>query len=100
MFKLIKKIAGREPEAAPAAKRSPSRPRRSARGPDEPLPLPEVVEGNDATDWDLWQDSVDAFDSRSQSLMPSARSSGYSDTLPSELDGLDPFSRVGKNRDL
>jgi hypothetical protein len=32
------------------------------------IPLPEVKEGNSDADWNLWQDSVIAFDSRFQSL--------------------------------
>ncbi len=63
------------------------------------LPVPEVVEGNDHTDWDLWEDSVIALDSQMQSLGPSAKSYARKEA-PSQLDDLDVFSRVGKNRDL
>ena len=63
------------------------------------LPVPEVVEGNDHTDWDLWEDSVIALDSRMQSLSPSAKIYARNEA-PSQFDDLDVFSRVGKNRDV
>lgn len=94
MLKMLKRLVGIEPELVRPAKR-PVSPKRRTRDPTEPLPLPEVIEGNEHTDWDLWQDSVD---SQMQSLHSSPKN--YSDTLPSELDGLDPFSRVSKNSDL
>ena len=64
------------------------------------LPVPEVVEGNDHTDWDLWEDSVIALDSQMQSLSPSAKKIYARKDAPSQFDDLDVFSRVGKNRDL
>jgi hypothetical protein len=55
-----------------------------------PGPLPEVVEGNDETDWALWEDSVisqrAALDSRSQPL--DSRRQG----LASQASGLDPLN--------
>ena len=91
--------------AAPAAK-PPTRPakHRSRKQASEPvmagaIPVPEVVEGNDHTDWDLWEDSVNTLDSQMQSLSPSARLYARKPAA-SQFDDLDVFSRVGKNRDL
>jgi hypothetical protein len=88
MFGLFKR------EAHPEAKQRAPRPReRSAPGTSvqestEPMPLPDVVEGNEPTDWDLWNDSVRVMDSRMQSLEQAAQ------------HGADPFANVGKNRDV
>lgn len=66
-----------------------------------PLPeeaaLPEVVEGNEHTDWALWEDSVSVLDSQIQGLTPSARIYERDKQTPSEYQDLDPFSRVNKN---
>jgi hypothetical protein len=64
------------------------------------LPVPEVVEGNDHTDWDLWEDSVTALNSQMQSLSPSEKKIYARKDASSQFDDLDVFSRVGKNRDL
>ncbi|HSH89922.1 MAG TPA: hypothetical protein VK996_08035 [Ramlibacter sp.] len=94
MLKLIKRLAGvKDPEPANPARRPRAR-KSSFSDLSAPAPLPEVVEGNDETDWDMWKDSVD---SQMQGLSRSDHQ--YQDTQPSELDELDPFSRVGKNRD-
>lgn len=94
MFKLLKRLAGIESEPARPVKRA-KRAKRHSSDETEPLPLPEVTEGNDATDWNLWEDSVN---SQVQGL-EAMRRRNQSDTIPSELDGIDPFSKVGKNRD-
>ena len=62
---------------------------------DEP-PLPEVVEGNEHTDWALWEDSVIVLDSQMQGLTPSARIYEREKQTPSEFQDLDPFARVNK----
>ena len=95
MLKLFKRLLGiqaAEPQPPPRRRRSARK--QPPREPGDPPPLPDVVEGNDETDWDLWQDSVD---SQVAPLAPSSRN--YPDTVPSQLDGLDPYHRVGKNRD-
>jgi len=102
MFSFLKWFAPPK-KPAPGSKSSSSRnpaSRRVASGPlpGHPLPAPEVVEGNDHTDWDLWEDSVNALDSRMQGLTPSTRI--YSKPQPSQFDDLDVFSRVTKNRDM
>ena len=45
------------------------------------MPLPEVKEGNSDADWNLWQDSVIAFDSQFQSLRD-------------EVERVDPFEGI------
>ena len=97
MFDFFKRW--KSPAPAPAAQRSRTRsqPKPKAKPSRDgalPAPLPEVVEGNEETDWALWEDSVTALDSQMQGL-PS-RSSSY-DTLPSsQFDGVDAFDRVRK----
>jgi hypothetical protein len=99
MFDFLKRLLSpaAKPAAQPAMRRRKSR---SATVTAEPIPVPEVVEGNDHTDWDLWEDSVNTLDSRMQSITPSSRIYDYSSTQPSELGEVDVFSRVSKNRDL
>lgn len=63
---------------------------------EEPL-LPEVVEGNEHSDWALWEDSVMALDSQMQSLTPTANIYEKDSQAPSEFQDIDPFSRVSKN---
>ena len=103
MFNFFKRLLGREP--APLTRAAKSRSPRTNRA-VEPIvraaiPVPEVVEGNDHTDWDLWEDSVIALDSQMQSLSPSEKKIyDRKDASSSQFDELDVFSRVGKNRDL
>lgn len=71
----------------PQAKKLPSLP--------EPLPEPEVVEGNQESDWALWEDSVAFQDSQIPSgfgalKAPEPRES--SEDKPT--DGHDPFGAV------
>ncbi|MBC7468750.1 MAG: hypothetical protein H7322_05440 [Ramlibacter sp.] len=65
-----------------------------------PLPeshsVPEVVEGNEQTDWALWEDSMTVLDSQMQGLTPSARIYERDKQTPSEFQDLDPFSRINK----
>lgn len=101
MFNFFKRLVVREPTAQPRPVRAKSGQSRAV----EPvmsaaLPVPEVVEGNDHTDWDLWEHSVTALDSQMQSLSPSERKIYARKDAPSQFDDLDVFSRVGKNRDL
>ena len=63
--------------------------------PDE-AQLPEVVEGNEHTDWALWEDSVNVLDSQMQGLTPSAKIYERDKQTPSEYQELDPFARVNK----
>ena len=62
------------------------------------LPVPEVVEGNDDSDWSLWQDSVEFHDSQMQAAWPVTAPSPLQEATPSlELDAIDPFASVHKN---
>ena len=96
MFKFIKQLVF--PTARPTTQRTTRKPERrkhEAWDPTESIPASEVLEGNDHTDWDLWQCSVD---SQMQPLTSSVRIKA--DATPSQLDDLDPFARVSKNSDL
>jgi hypothetical protein len=77
------KGSNQAPSSRPAktGRRSPPR-----RDPYLPLPLPEVVEGNEETDWALWEESVWAQDSQTESRGGSSR-----------CDAADAFRSVGKN---
>lgn len=96
MFKFIKQLISPEDRRTTRVKpRKPTRRKQEGWDPTESIPAPEVHEGNDNTDWDLWQCSVD---SQMQPLSPGARA--QANTRPSQLDALDPFARVSKNSDL
>ena len=101
MFDFFKRLV------APAAKSAPQPTQRrptsaNARSvEDPPAPVPKVVEGNDHSDWQLWQDSVDALDSQMQPLaLRSARTTVQHRQTPSQSADIDPFFRVSKNSDL
>lgn len=64
----------------------------------EPIPLPQVTEGNEDSDWALWEDSVMEQDSQMHGQ--------FHDTVPSEFPHAqhaeadptaDPFAAVGKH---
>ncbi|HEY8708352.1 MAG TPA: hypothetical protein VIM34_10170 [Burkholderiaceae bacterium] len=99
MFKFFKRST---PPAAPAraaaspALRPAGRPAAIVPPLAEEPPLPEVVEGNEHTDWALWEDSVTVLDSQMQGLSPSARIYEREQQTPSEYQDLDPFSKIGK----
>ncbi|MDQ6881344.1 MAG: hypothetical protein M3150_04540 [Pseudomonadota bacterium] len=61
------------------------------------LALPEVQEGNEQTDWALWEDSVLVMDSQLQGLTPSSRIYERLKEPPSEYQDIDPFSSISKN---
>jgi hypothetical protein len=97
MLNFLKRLVGIQ-EAPPT---QPRRRRKKSRvQPDystEPVSLlPEVVEGNGQSDWKLWQDSVNS------QLTPLTRPSDsrFADSSQSQFDELDPYDRVGKNRDV
>ena len=99
MFSFFKR-SDKEPEA------SGNRPHPQARKPSnsfgldvcEPLPLPQVTEGNEDSDWAMWKDSVREQDSQMHSQ--------FHDTVPSEFlidqhaqsnPDDDPFAKVNKH---
>lgn len=109
MFKWLKRSAppakgaqgasssksGRSPARSASAKRT-----GSSAEPVAPAPLPEVVaEGNTQADWSVWEDSMTALDSQLQGLVPTDRVY-VRDTRPSQLADIDPFSSVGRKRDI
>jgi hypothetical protein len=56
----------------------------------EPIPVPEVVEGNGGeSDWNLWQNSVLTLESESQQLAPA--SNGYEETQPLSAEEIKAF---------
>lgn len=97
MFNFFKRPASQSGKASakPGPRQAPP-PRTNAPDlPQEPS-LPEVVEGNEPTDWALWEDSVNVLDSQMQGLTPSARIYEKDRQTPSEFQDLDPFSKVSK----
>ena len=94
MFEFLKRLVKPEPQVAP-----PPRRRKPSRKPGdlqatEPAPLQaEVTEGNEHSDWELWEDSVVALDSRMQGLMPSSKIYDEPER-PSEYQDLDAYSKV------
>lgn len=98
MFNLFKRSAPVPAKAVakPAARQTPS-PKKEVLPPlPEEVPLPEVVEGNEHTDWALWEDSMTVLDSQMQDLTPAARIYEKDKQTPSEYQDLDPFSRINK----
>lgn len=100
MFKFFKRSA-----PAPARDQAKTVAKPAARQPTsnnvapllhEEVTQPEVVEGNEHTDWALWEDSVTVLDSQMQGLTPSARIYERNKQTPSELQDIDPFSRINK----
>lgn len=56
----------------------------------EPIPVPEVVEGNGGeSDWNLWQNSVLTLESEFQQLTPP--SNGYEETQPLSTEEIKGF---------
>ena len=104
MFKWFRRSEPAAEKPSPAASRPRSSavpaPSRPATPPPDTAPLPEVVaEGNTQADWSAWEDSMSALDSQMQGLPPSHRVH-VRETRPSQLDDLDPFSGVGRKRDI
>ena len=64
--------------------------------PEEPAPLPQVLEGNDESDWAMWEDSVAFLDSQMQPLTASETVYLREEGRPSQFQDADPFSSIGK----
>lgn len=101
MFKFFK----RSPPAAskPSATASDSSRGRRRQSPtvatrdfSDTVPVSEVMEGNEPTDWALWEDSMAVLDSQMQSLTPSARIYTREQEPVSQYQELDPFAGIGK----
>jgi hypothetical protein len=102
MFDFLKRWVSPAQPPAPARRSAAGTSQRSTRSKGAslsaplplPVPAPEVIEGNEETDWALWEDSVSVLDSRIGPLAP--RDSVY-DRLPSsQFDDADAFSSVRK----
>ncbi len=91
--KAVAKIPRRESSKAAAATTLDESLEHASAG----LALPEVQEGNEQTDWALWEDSVSVLDSQMQGLAPSSRIYERVKERPSEYQELDPFSSISKN---
>ena len=63
-----------------------------------PLPIPEVLEGNEDSDWALWEDSVAFQDSQMQGPMPRFDPAPRPRPLPDKnAEDVDPFASVRKH---
>jgi hypothetical protein len=93
MFQFLKRLVSAEPEPAPQPRRRKPVQKTGAADFQDTAPLPEVTEGNEHSDWELWEDSVVSLDSRMQGLMPSSKI--YEEPeRPSEYQDLDAYSAV------
>lgn len=63
----------------------------------EPVPLPDVTEGNLDSDWALWEDSVAFQDSQMPSSFSALESVRERDQ-PKKEEGPDPFAHVRGRR--
>ena len=93
MFQFLKRLVSPEPEAAPPPRRRKPAKKAGAADFQDTAPLPEVTEGNEHSDWELWEDSVVALDSRMQGVMPSSKIYDEPER-PSEYPDLDAYSTV------
>lgn len=94
MFEFLKRLVKPEPQVAPPPRRRKASGKAADLDSTQPAPLQaEVTEGNDHSDWELWEDSVVSLDSRMQGLMPSTKI--YDEPQrPSEYQDLDAYSTV------
>lgn len=101
MFNIFKRSDKTPSDARTSARSSIKNARSSSRAEslvEMPVPVPDVLEGNLDSDWEMWEDSVLEQDSQMHSAYP--------DTAPQTLDAaasaseavdLDPFAGVTKN---
>jgi len=99
MFSFFKRS---DKESEPAATRPRPRAKTPSRSPGldarEPLPVPQVTEGNEDSDWAMWEDSVLEQDSQTHSQFHDTVPSDFSVEQHAEIDPtVDPFSTVGKH---
>ena len=65
--------------------------------PPSPPPLPEVIEGNEDSDWAMWEDSVAFQDSQMPSVFNDLSAVKTRDEAPKKPEGTpDPFFAVRK----
>jgi hypothetical protein len=101
MLKFFKRptppVAPRQP--ATASNRSAQARAGSAALPPEPPPLPEVTEGNQESDWALWEDSVAFQDSQMPSTFnewQAVKVRGEAQTAAAQA-GPEPYARIRKH---
>lgn len=102
MLKFFKSAP--KPSAKPARPAMAARPRpatssaASARAgtPPAPPPLPEVSEGNQESDWAMWEDSVAFQDSQMPSVFNEFDAVKTRDEKPRKSGEPDPFAAVRK----
>lgn len=97
MFKFLRRSAAPAPARPAPTRRAAAKSRAAEAGPLAPAELPAVTEGNEQSDWALWEDSVVALDSQMQSLGPSPSGYGKLEVSSDYQDDFDAFSRVRKN---
>jgi hypothetical protein len=98
MFDFLKRWLAPPAQAAakPARARPASKPsQKSARF--DPLPTPEVIEGNGDTDWDLWENSVSFQDSQmAPDALPATPGQRQGASAAKEPDLPDAFASIHK----
>ena len=94
MFNFFKRAA--VPEVKPRPRQAVTRSDASL-VPAEPAPLPQVIEGNDESDWATWEDSAAFLDSQMQPLTASETVYLRERDTPSQFQDSDPFSSIRKN---
>ncbi|GAB3493078.1 hypothetical protein GCM10027399_12500 [Curvibacter fontanus] len=98
-FKSAPKPPATPARAVAAAKPWPAAPTPSparAGTPPVPPPLPEVSEGNQESDWAMWEDSVAFQDSQMPSAFNELDAVKTHDETPKKGGGPDPFAAVRK----
>lgn len=96
MLKFFRRLAtGTEPQPAkPTARDNPSKAVKPAKPPDAPA-APEVLEGNEDSDWALWEDSVAFQDSQMPSDFGALKAPEVRETPDKKpADDHDPFGSV------
>jgi hypothetical protein len=98
MFNPFKRSvpASAKPVAKPVELQASGTPAPIAPGMPYDATLPEVVEGNEQTDWALWEEPVNVLGSQMQGLTPSAKLYESDNQTPSEYQDLNPFARVNR----
>ena len=96
MFKFFKRSIA--PDPVPSRRRKSAAKSHGAEVVSGPTPLPQVSEGNEQSDWALWEDSMTAMDSQMQSLgfLPSHHARLEE---PTDRQELDAYSKVAKKDD-
>lgn len=98
MFGFFKRSSKESAEPRPRSQGQAQSSKSSSRlEPLAPLPLPEVLEGNEDSDWEMWEDSVLELDSRWHPEDTETRPVSLN-TRPVTLDDpdIDAFAKITK----